>query len=192
MKLTTLALMAAIAPSIATPVFANEYAPAMSAYLDAEIRNWVHSSILVDAINAQHVRTSEYDQGMIDRLDLTWRAEIGTPSTPTITPVLENPAADFLREQVQASDGQITEITIIDSVGLNVASSGINSDMWQGDEVKFTETYSIGPNAVHLGDVELEESTRRYQAQISLTIVDPTSGLPIGAIVVGVDAESLI
>jgi hypothetical protein len=55
-----------------------------------------------------------------------------------------------------------------------------------------TETYGIGPDAVHFSEVELDESTQRYQAQISLTIVDPATGEPIGAMTVGVDAEALL
>lgn len=192
MKLTTLAVLVATVPAFATPVFANQYAPAMSNYLETQIRSWAHSAILVDAINAQNLRTSEYDQGVIDQMDLTWRAEIGTPSTPTITPVIENAAADFLRGQVQASGGHVTEIFIMDAQGLNVAASSMTSDMWQGDEAKHAQTYHVGPDAVHFGDVELDESTQSYQGQISLTIIDPETGLPIGAMTIGIDAESLI
>lgn len=192
MKLTTLAVMAAMTPVIATPVFANEYAPAMSAYLETEIRSWAHSPILVDAINAQNQRTGAYDQGMIDEMDQSWRAEIGTPSTPTITPVIVNAAADFLRGQVQASGGRVTEVFIMDAQGLNVAASSMTSDMWQGDEAKHSETYSVGPDAVHFSNIELDESTQSYQGQISLTITDPVTGLAIGAMTIGVDAESLI
>jgi len=192
MKLTTLAVMAAMTPVISTPVFANEYAPAMSAYLDAEVRSWAHSPILVDAINAQNQRTGAYDQGMIDQMDLSWRAEIGTPSTPTITPVIVNAAAEFLRGQVQASGGRVTEVFIMDAQGLNVAASSMTSDMWQGDEAKHSETYSVGPDAVHFSNIEFDESTQTYQGQISLTITDPETGLAIGAITIGIDAESLI
>lgn len=192
MKLTTLAVLTAMLPAVATSVSANEYAPAMSSYLENEIRSWASSSILVDAINAQNERTEGYDQGMIDQLDLAWRAEIGTSSTPTITPVLNNAAAEFLRGQVTASGGRVTEIFIMDAHGLNVAASAMTSDMWQGDEAKHAQTYSVGPDAVHFGDVELDESTQSYQGQISLTITDPKSGLAIGAMTIGIDAESLI
>ena len=192
MKLTTLAVLTAMVPAIATSVSANEYAPAMSAYLENEIRSWAHSPILVDAINAQNEQTSGYDQGMIDQLDLAWRAEIGTSSTPTITPVIANAAADFLRGQVEASGGRVTEIFIMDAHGLNVAASGMTSDMWQGDEAKHSKTYTVGPDAVHFGDVELDESTQSYQGQISLTITDPATGNAIGAMTIGVDAETLI
>jgi hypothetical protein len=80
----------------------------------------------------------------------------------------------------------------MDQHGLNVAASAMTSDMWQGDEAKFTETYSMGAGAVHFSEVELDESTQRYQAQISVTIVDPATGEPIGAMTVGVDAEALL
>ncbi|MBE1292607.1 MAG: hypothetical protein JJ868_05450 [Shimia sp.] len=188
MKNTAFAVVAALA---ATPVVANEYEPAMAAFLNDNIRTWAQDPILVSAIKAQNEVTAGYDQATIDQMDTTWRAEVGAASTPTITPVIENPAADFLRTQVENSAGQITEIALMDSVGLNVALSGVNSDMWQGDEAKYQQTYSVGPDAYHFSEVELDDSTRTYQVQISMTIVDPETGVGIGAITVGVDAETL-
>jgi hypothetical protein len=80
----------------------------------------------------------------------------------------------------------------MDRHGLNVAASAMTSDMWQGDEAKFTETYSIGAGAVHFSEVELDESTQRYQAQISRHHRRSVLGEPIGAMTVGVDAEALL
>jgi hypothetical protein len=175
MRLPAIALLAAMA---ATPSAANEFAPAMQAFLDGEILAWSQSDEIVSAIRDQNDRNADMDQARIDELDLTWRAEIGASATPTIDPVLENATAEFLRDRVSASAGRITEIFIMDRHGLNVAASALTSDMWQGDEEKFTETYSIGPGAVHFSEVELDESTQRYQAQISVTIVDPRNGGP--------------
>ncbi|WP_294224712.1 hypothetical protein [uncultured Shimia sp.] len=188
MKRTVIAVVATLT---ATPVVANEYEPAMAAFLENNIRTWAQDPVLVSAIKAQNKTTAAYDQATIDQMDSTWRAEVGAASTPTITPVIENPAADFLRTQVEKSAGQITEIALMDSVGLNVALSGVNSDMWQGDEAKHQQTYSVGPDAYHFSEVELDDSTRTYQVQISMTIVDPDTGAGIGAITVGVDAETL-
>ncbi|SMP22689.1 hypothetical protein [Shimia sagamensis] len=188
MKRTTFAVLTALA---ATPVVANEYEPAMASFLENSIRSWAHDPLLVAAIKAQNETTAGYDQATIDQMDTTWRAEVGAASTPTITPVIENAAADFLRMQVEKSAGQITEVVIMDSVGLNVAASGVNSDMWQGDEAKYQDTYSVGPDAYHFSEVELDDSTRTYQVQISMTIVDPDTGAGIGALTVGVDAETL-
>lgn len=186
------ALLAALASVTATPSLANEFRPAMEAFLSDEIRGWAQTDVLVQAILAQNSETEGYDQATIDAMDQAWRAEVGTGNTPTIDAVLGNAAAEFLRERVAASGGTITEVFIMDHHGLNVAASATTSDMWQGDEAKFTETFPAGPMAVHFSDVELDDSTQAYQAQISVTITDPATGDPIGAMTVGVNAEALL
>ena len=77
----------------------------------------------------------------------------------------------------------------MDAQGLNVAQSDVTSDYWQGDEAKWQETYNTGN--VHIGDVELDESTQTYQAQVSLPIFDPESNAVIGAATFGVNLELL-
>lgn len=176
---------------LAFPAMASDYQAAMQAYLEGNIRSWSQSPVLVDAITSQNSQTLGYDQAQVDTLDQTWRAEVGNSSSQTINQVMNNAAAEFLRDQVTQSGGRITEVFIMDAQGLNVAASHLTSDMWQGDEAKFQQTYSVGVDAIHFGDVELDESTRRYQAQISLTITD-ASGAAIGAMTVGVDAEALM
>lgn len=185
------ALAAALAIT-AGPGFADDFEPVLQDFYESQIAQWAESAVLVDAISAQNSATAAYGQADIDALDAAWRAEVGAGDTPTITPVLENAAADFLRQQVEASGGQITEIFIMDARGLNVAASGVTSDFWQGDEDKFTRTHGSGAGAVFIDEVEFDESSQRYQGQISLTISDPATGQPIGAMTVGVDAESLM
>jgi len=68
----------------------------------------------------------------------------------------------------------------------------VTSDYWQGDEAKFTQTYAVGSDAVHFSDIDFDESSQSYQAQISFTIIDPASGAPIGAMTVGVLADGLM
>jgi len=178
--------------AFAAPVAANEYEPAMQAFYESEIAGWLENSVIVDAINAQNTSTLAYDQSRIDAMDQAWRAEVGTDNAPTITPVLTNSASDHLRMLVDSSGGRITEIFVMDGVGLNVAASSTTSDYWQGDEAKFTETHGAGPGVVHFGEVEFDESSQSYQGQISVTITDPKTGEAIGAMTVGIDAESLL
>lgn len=177
---------------MATPVAAQDFETAARNYFDAEISEWAHAQILIDAVNAQNATTARFTQAEIDALDLAWRAEVGGSSTPTITPVLENRAASFLRERVTGSDFAITEIFVTDARGLNVAASDLTSDYWQGDEAKHSETYEQGADGFHISEVELDESTQRFQAQVSFTLVDPITGQAIGAVTVGVDAENLM
>ena len=106
--------------------------------------------------------------------------------------MINTPAADFLRTQVDKSDGAITEAFIMDARGLNVAASMPTSDYWQGDEAKFQQTYMVGETAVHFGEVELDESTKQAQAQVSMTIVNNDTGVAIGALTVGINLNALM
>ncbi len=185
-------ILAAAASLIAAAAQASDYAPAMQAFLDANVRGWAEDPVIVSAIQSQNARTSGLPQSEIDALDQAWRAEVGAAERPTIDPVMTAAASDFLRARIAESGGMITEIFAVDARGLNVAASDVTSDYWQGDEAKFTETYATGPGAVHFGEVEFDESTQTYQGQISLTITDPGTGEAIGAMTVGVNAEALM
>ena len=190
MKPATLGLVAAL---FATPLAAaDDYAAAMGAYLENQAAGWVSDPVIVDAIRAQNAANAGLGQADIDAMDAQWAAEVGSGSAPLVDSVLNHAAADFLRSQVDASGGAITEVFIMDQHGLNVAASHATSDMWQGDEAKFQETYPKGAGAVHFSDIEFDESTQSYQGQISVSIVDPDSGEVIGAITIGVDAEALL
>ena len=184
--------IAALMASLAMPAAADDFTPALQDYLEAEIRPWAGNPILISAIRAQNQRHDGISLDQIEALDRAWRAEIGAADTPTITPVLDNSASDYLREQVEAAGGMITEVFIMDSHGLNVAASAATSDMWQGDEAKFTETYPNGPDAVHISEIEFDESSQIFQGQISIPLVDPDTGEVVGAMTVGVNAEALM
>lgn len=171
---------------------ADDYKAAEEAYLQASIRPWAADPALIDAIKAANAERGGLDQAKIDEMDAAWKAEVGAADTPTITPVLSNAASDFLRKQVEASGGAMTEAFVTDSKGLNVAVSAPTSDMWQGDEEKFTETFPKGKDGAYFSEVELDESTQVYSGQISITLTDPASGEPIGTLTVGVNAESLM
>lgn len=189
MKLSKLAVLPLLFWS--SQALADDYAAALQTYLDSAIRAWSADPALVQAIIAANTARAGMDQAAIDAADTAWRAEVGQAETPTITPVLSNPAADFLRQQVEASGGKVTEAFITDALGLNVAVSTPTSDMWQGDEDKFTQVFPMGAAGQHISDVELDESTQTYQGQISVAIVDPATQAVIGTLTVGVNADAL-
>ena len=176
---------------VASAAGANEFEPAIRDYVDANVMSWVNSDELVSAVMRQNQSLGQLDADAIDALDQQWRAEVGTSATPTIDPVLNNSAADFLRERDAASSGVITEIFIMDHQGLNVAASDTTSDYWQGDEAKFQKTYPMGAGTVFIDEIEFDESTQTYQAQVSVTLSDPKNGQPIGAVTVGLNADEL-
>ncbi|MEP2716925.1 hypothetical protein, partial [Pseudophaeobacter sp.] len=127
MRNTTFAALLSLA---ALPAAASDYQSAMQSYLEGNIRGWAQSPVLVEAINGQNNETQGLDQAAVDAMDLQWRAEVGSEGSTLINEVLNNSAAEFLREQVEQSGGRITEVFIMDAQGLNVAASGTTSDMW--------------------------------------------------------------
>ena len=106
-----------------------------------------------------------------------------------IDEVLSNALSGFLKNQQAASNGLYTEIFVMDNKGLNVGQSDITSDYWQGDEAKWKKTYLAGTDAVHIGKVKKDESTQKFQSQLSLPIV--VAGKNIGAITIGVNFDEL-
>lgn len=184
-------ILAATLSLVAGSAVADEFQDAMKGYFATQISGWMNDPVLVSAIMAQNAMTAGYSQAEIDTLDRTWRGFVGIDDAPIIAPVLNNAAADFLRQAAAASGGIITEAFIMDARGLNVAVSSPTSDYWQGDEEKFTKTFPLGSGAVHYGEPELDASTQEIQGQISVTVTDPATGQPVGALTVGVSLTEL-
>ena len=181
------ALMAAVV-FCALPVAAqdNEFAAPLTELANTSLRAIADDPVVIAAITAQNAMTSGYDQAKIDALDQQWRAEVSADSKPLIDATLGTEASKFLLAAQEGSGGVFTEIFVMDAKGLNVAQSTVTSDYWQGDEDKFTASFGAGGGAVHLGEIEQDESTQEFQSQISITIVDPATGAPIGAVTAGV------
>ena len=53
------------------------------------------------------------------------------------------------------------------------------------------KTFKVGPNAVHVSEAEMDDSTQMLQSQASITITDPATGKAIGAITVGINLNEL-
>ena len=176
----------------ALPAAANDFLPQLEALVETELAAWAADPAIIAAIRAQNVRTAGYGEAQVLEMDNAWRAEVGTAATPTIDMVMNAPLSSELLNRVEGSMGRMTEVFVMDAVGLNVAASGVTSDMWQGDEAKWQETYGVGAGAVHYGEVEYDESTQQYLTQVSMTVSDPVTGEPIGAITFGINAESLL
>lgn len=153
------------------------------------LRTMAASADIVAAVKAQNLRTGGMDHAAILAADKAWRAEVGTATTPTIDTVTNNPVSNLLRERRTESNGLIDEVFVMDAKGLNVAMSDTTSDYWQGDEEKFTETFPMGPNAVHISPIDFDQSTQSYTVQVSLPILEGRT--PIGAITFGLNVDAL-
>lgn len=158
---------------------------------ESQISDWVANPTIVAAIKAQNDKHAGLTQSDIDGLDKKWRAETSAGSKPMINEMLGRPASKKLVAYKNSGEGLFTEIFVMDNKGLNVAQSDVTSDYWQGDEAKWKKTFLAGPGTMFIDDVEFDESTQTYQAQLSMAIADPDSGGVIGAITIGVNVELL-
>ena len=188
--LAILGTLAALALPVAVAAQDNEFAEPLTALANGQLREIAQNPVVIAAIEAQNATTSAYDDAKINELDSQWRAEVGAGAKPLIDATLANDASKYLAQVQADSAGAFTEIFVMDAKGLNVAQSTVTSDYWQGDEDKFTQSFGAGAAAVHLGEIEQDESTQTFQSQVSITIVD-AAGNPIGAITVGVDLSTL-
>jgi hypothetical protein len=187
MRLASLAFAAIFA--FAAPALANEYEAQLKELATSQLAGWGQDPFLHAAIVAQNAANAGLTEDDIIALDKTWRAEVGASDAPLINRVLSSPASEQLRKNKDAAAGLITEVFVMDNRGLNVAQSDVTSDYWQGDEDKWQASFGAGAGAIHIGEVELDESTQTYQSQISIAISDDAG--VIGAITFGINLEAL-
>lgn len=155
-----------------------------------EIRTWLDTAVVRISVEAQNKRHAAITQARIEELDKQWVAERKSKEQPLIAATLSNPLSNYLTQIQAGSDGLYTEMFVMDFKGLNVGQSSITSDYWQGDEGKFQKTFPVGPNAVFVDKAGLDEDTKTWRAQISVTVVD-AAGKAIGAITIEVNLTEL-
>ena len=177
---------------IATPGQDGVYRVPLEAYARGELTKWLENPELIAALKAQNVAHAGLSEADVIALDQKWRAEAGNGGGELITRLMTHPVSEWLLAQQIGTAGFVTEVFVMDDKGLNVAQSAQTSDYWQGDEAKWQQTYSVGPDALHISDVEFDDSTGFYQSQASLSIKDPATGEVIGAITFGVNVQSLM
>jgi hypothetical protein len=170
---------------------ANQFEAELSALAKGQIAEIAAAPEVVGAVKAQNAETAGYDQAKIDELDTTWRAQADAADQPMIDAALDSEVSGYLMDVQDGSDGLFTEIFVMDAKGLNVGQSDVTSDYWQGDEAKWQQTFSVGADAIHISELEEDESTQTVQSQVSVSVVDPDSGEVIGAVTFGVNVDKL-
>ncbi|WP_300030342.1 hypothetical protein [uncultured Roseobacter sp.] len=176
-----------IAASMAQAVDAP---PAMRTFVDSNVMEWAMSPEVISAVVAQNAETAGASADQITAWDTAWRAEVGQSDQPLISEVMGRELSAMLKQKVAESGGRITEIFVMDALGLNVAASDVTSDYWQGDEAKYSKSYGAGSGAVFVDAVEFDESSQSYQGQISVSLTDPATGELVGAMTIGLNAEA--
>lgn len=171
----------------AAPAAADEWL--IREYVVDEIRSWSSSPVVMLTLEASNERYANLDQAGIDALDKQWRAEREVEDQPLITAVLSSPLSNYLTRIQARSRGLYTEIFVMDAKGLNAGQSSITSDFWQGDEGKWQKTFQVGPEAIFIDEIEINEDTGTENAQVNLSIAQ--DGQVVGAITVEVNVTEL-
>jgi len=170
----------------------EEFADEVAALVENELINWVRDPVVISAIRDANVINAGMTQERIDALDKEWRRQTDSAEKYMIWDLLDRQGSIILRDRREESDGVVTEIIVMDKWGLNAAISDPTSDFNQGDEAKYLETYPKGPDAVHVGDLEFDESTQKVQTQVSMPVTDPEDDdKVIGAVTFGIDLSKL-
>lgn len=172
-------------------VSAHQHELALAEIAKNDLPKWLYNPLTIDGIKAQNTKTRDMPEAEIIKLDNQWREEVDASSQPLIKEVLNSPLSAYLKQVKVDSQGLFTEIFVMDARGMNVGQSDVTSDYWQGDEAKWQQTFPEGPQAIHVSDIDLDESTQQFQSQLSVSIVDPASGSVIGAITVGINLDEL-
>ncbi|HLQ20407.1 MAG TPA: hypothetical protein VK146_15645 [Tabrizicola sp.] len=186
MKALSYAFLLSVLPGLSA---AGSIEDNMKTFADTEVRSKLFDPMIIAAIKGANLENAAITPEEILALDSQWKQDVGTKSA-LISGVTDSAASTVLRDYVAASEGKITEVILMDAKGLNVAVSDVTSDYWQGDEDKHQQTFGLGPDAIHVSEIEFDESTQTYQAQVSFTITDPATGLGIGAATIGLNAAS--
>ena len=139
---------------------------------------------IVSAVKAENRKKKNIDQ--IKARDQEWRAEPGLNAF--MQAMMESSCGKYLKA-IQISEVIYAEIFVMDNQGANVCMSEKTSDYWQGDEVKFQQSFLGGKGAIHIGKVAFDESTQAYLVQISVPVKDGDN--VIGAITFGIDIEEI-
>lgn len=164
---------------------ANEYQDQAMNLAKTKLHSIVANPAVISGIKAQNDKHAALSQPDIDALDKKWRAG----DDGLISATLGNAASSYLKSVKESGGGLYTEIFIMDNKGLNVGQSDKTSDYWQGDEAKWQKTFKVGKDAIHVSDVEEDESTQTFQVQVSIPVTD--AGQVIGAATFGVNAEMM-
>lgn len=189
LMLATAALVVPERAKAQTQPTAEEFGELVLEYARTDLQSWITDPVIIYAIKEQNELRATVTEFKIRGMDKRWID--GGKYGDMVLEMLDRQASIIARDRRELSNGVITEIIVMDNRGMNVAISDRTSDFFQGDEAKYQETFLKGADAVHISELEFDESTQKIQTQVSLTVADPESGEPIGAVTLGIDLQNL-
>ena len=187
-KLSIIVAVAGVMLCSQSIAFADGHEGKIKTYIETNISGWLSADELIAAVDQQNTNHLGITASEISRLDQRWRKERLRGGGDLIFSVMGNELSAFLRGIKAASNGVITEIFVMDNVGLNVGQTNGTGDFMQGDEGKWQQTYLVSAKAVFIDAVEEEDGLNI--AQVSLTVARPNNAR-LGAVTIGINVDAL-
>ncbi|MEN0037892.1 MAG: transporter substrate-binding domain-containing protein [Cellvibrio sp.] len=160
--------------------------------LTRKIERWKRLPKLESLLKERNQKSRRFTAQDIAERDKKWTQAFLRDDFSYSIKLVDQEMSAQLREIKKQSMDTITEIIVTDARGLNVAISDMTSDYWQGDEEKFTEVFAKPANTMHFGDINYDESTKRFQIHLSVPIYSEEKFEPLGVMVFGVDVEKVL
>lgn len=160
--------------------------------LTRKIERWRHLPGLEALLKKRNQKSRRLSAHEIAERDKKWIQAFAQNNFVYPLTLVDLEMSASLRDIKKQSQGIINEIIVTDARGLNVAISDMTSDYWQGDENKFTQVFSQPANTIHFGDINYDESTKRFQVQLSVPLYADGTFEPLGIMAFGLDVEIVL
>lgn len=160
--------------------------------LGRKIERWKRLPSVEAALIAANKVTKGLSQQEITARDKKWMQAFADNDYGYSVDLVNQPLSAELREIKKQSQDMITEIIVTDKRGVNVAISDMTSDYWQGDEAKFSQAYGKPAHSIIFGDINYDESTKRFQVHLSVPLYTAKKFEPLGVMIFGVDVEKVL
>jgi hypothetical protein len=160
--------------------------------LTRKIERWKRLPKLEALLMERNLKSRRFTKQEITERDKKWTRDFLQNDFSYSISLVDQELSAQLREIKKQSQDMITEVIITDARGLNVAISNMTSDYWQGDEEKFTEVFTKPVNTMYFGEINYDESTKRFQLQLSVPLYTEEKFEPLGVMVFGVDVEKVL
>jgi len=183
-KVISIMTAAVLAITISGIAFAEKAPQEVTDLANSKLLAMGMDPTIVEAVNAENAKRKSLSS--IQEMDAKWKATPGI--VDYMKALMDNECGKYLKG-IQNSDSYLAEVFVMDNKGANVCMTDKTSDYWQGDEAKFKNSYNNGKGNVFVDEVEFDDSTQTYIAQVSVPVVD--EGKVIGAITFGIDVEKL-
>jgi hypothetical protein len=141
--------------------------------------------VIVKAVKTENAKGKTLQE--IQEMDNKWRATPGIADF--MQTLMESECGQYLH-RLQQTTPYYAEIFVMDNQGANVCMTNKTSDYWQGDEDKFLQTYKGSTGAVHIGDIEFDDSAQSNLIQVTVPVQDGDRA--IGAMTIGIDIDKMV